>query len=133
MRVLIEYFELGTSSNGDGACDSDHKSEWGETEDYTINIEDNLATNNNLFTDLKIGSIPLLSNQKLNIEFKVKSRDLIIIRLFDLAGNLVHTQNFSTVSNIFKEEIQFPKMSSGIYLLQVENSGKTKTRKIIIE
>ncbi|WP_271406168.1 reprolysin-like metallopeptidase [Tenacibaculum soleae] len=133
MRVLIEYFELGTSSNGDGACDSDHKSEWGETEDYTINIEDNLATNNNLFTDLKIGSIPLLSNQKLNIEFKVKSRDLIIIRLFDLAGNLVHTQNFSTISNIFKEKVQFPKMSSGIYLLQLENSGKTKTRKIIIE
>ena len=131
MRVIIEYYELGTSSNGDGACDSDHESEWGETEDYTVNIEESFATDNNLFTDLNIYPIP--SDGKLTIDFKVKDKNLTIIRLFDLVGNLLNTQNFSTVSSNFNKEIQFPKISSGVYLLQIENGGKTKTQKIIIQ
>ncbi|WP_223267229.1 reprolysin-like metallopeptidase [Polaribacter sp. IC073] len=37
MRVLIEY-EDPTDGSGDGACDADHLTEWGETEDYSITI-----------------------------------------------------------------------------------------------
>ena len=37
MRVIIEYDDP-SAGFGVGACDADHFTEWGETEDYTINI-----------------------------------------------------------------------------------------------
>ncbi len=129
MRVVIEYFD-SSNPNGDGSCDSDHKSEWGETEDYTITVnEESLATDATLFKDLKMYPIP--SDGKLTVNFKVKVKDLTIVRLFDLRGQLLDTQSFSTVSNSFNKEIQFKRPSGGIYLLQVENDGKIKTRKVI--
>ncbi len=37
MRVIIEYDDP-SAGFGVGACDADHLTEWGETEDYTINV-----------------------------------------------------------------------------------------------
>jgi hypothetical protein len=37
MRVIIEYDDP-TGGYGEGACDSDHLSEWGETEDYSVTV-----------------------------------------------------------------------------------------------
>lgn len=46
MRVMIEYDDPG-SNYGEGACDADHLTEWGETEDYSITIvEPDLRPNN---------------------------------------------------------------------------------------
>jgi hypothetical protein len=103
----------------------------GEVEDYTINIEESFATDVTLFTDLEMYPVP--SDGRLTVNFKVKIKELTIVRLFDLKGQLLNTQDFSTVSSKFNKEIQLPKVSSGIYFIQVENDGKTKTRKIIIK
>ncbi|WP_272151672.1 GEVED domain-containing protein [Tenacibaculum aiptasiae] len=103
----------------------------GEVEDYTINIEESFATSKDLFNDLKLYPVP--SEGKLTVSFKVKSKDLTVIKLFDLKGQLLETQSFSTISSSFNKEIQFKTMSSGIYLLQVENDGKIKTRKVIFK
>ena len=37
MRVMIEYDDP-TSNFGEGACDTDHLTEWGETEDYSVTV-----------------------------------------------------------------------------------------------
>ena len=37
MRVIIEYDDA-TRGFGDGSCDGDHLTEWGETEDYSITV-----------------------------------------------------------------------------------------------
>ncbi|MBT3740834.1 MAG: T9SS type A sorting domain-containing protein, partial [Polaribacter sp.] len=37
MRVIIEYADP-TNGYGDGACDVDHFTEWGETEDYSVTV-----------------------------------------------------------------------------------------------
>ncbi len=106
----------------------------GEVEDYTIDVVESFATDATLFDDLKIGSIPLSSGESLNIEFKVKDKNLVIVRLISLSGQLLFTQDFNdTVSSLFKKGIQLPKVANGIYFIQVENSGKLKTRKIIIK
>ncbi|WP_064965684.1 GEVED domain-containing protein [Tenacibaculum ovolyticum] len=104
----------------------------GEVEDYTINIEESFATDTTLFTDLKMYPVPTEGKQ-LTVEFKVKVKDLITIKLFNLTGRLIDTQTFSTVSSRFKKKIQFPKVSSGIYFIQIENGKKIKTKKIIIK
>ncbi|WP_422089329.1 GEVED domain-containing protein [Tenacibaculum ovolyticum] len=124
LRISVKLNEFSQS------CKSNFN---GEVEDYTINIEESFATDTTLFTDLKIGKVPLLLNEKLTVEFKVKVKDLITVRLFNLTGRLIDTQEFSTVSSKFKKEILFTKVSSGMYFIQIENGGKIKTKKIIIK
>mgnify|MGYP005988618757 CR=1 FL=1 len=122
LRVSTKLNEFARS------CELDFN---GEVEDYTINVEENFATDKSLFTDLNLYPIP--SEGTITVDFKVKVKELTVVRLFDFAGNLLDTQSFSTISSKFNEEIQFPKVSSGIYLLQVQNDGKLTTRKIIIK
>ncbi|PKH50546.1 hypothetical protein CXF68_07475 [Tenacibaculum sp. Bg11-29] len=124
LRISVKLNEFSQS------CKSNFN---GEVEDYTINVEESFATNTTLFTDLKIGKVPLPLNEKLTVQFKVKVKDLITIRLFNLTGRLIDTQTFSTVSSRFNKEIQFTKVSSGMYFIQIENGGQIKTKKIIIK
>ncbi|WBX74103.1 GEVED domain-containing protein [Tenacibaculum pacificus] len=102
----------------------------GEVEDYTINVEESFANDKNLFSDLKIYPIP--SDGKITVKFKVKVKDLTIIRLFNMVGQLLETQTFSTISSKFNNEIEFSKISSGVYFIQIQNDGKINTSKIII-
>lgn len=46
MRVVIEYDDP-SSGFGEGACDSDHLTEWGETEDYSITVVEPVLNANN--------------------------------------------------------------------------------------
>ncbi|MHB0754328.1 reprolysin-like metallopeptidase [Polaribacter sp. M15] len=45
MRVVLEYDDP-SNGFGEGACDADHLTEWGETEDYTITIVEAIGDNN---------------------------------------------------------------------------------------
>lgn len=103
----------------------------GEVEDYTITVDDVFATNKNLFSDISMYPIP--SDGKLTVNFKVKDKNSTIIKLYDLRGRLLDTQYFSTISSSFNNEITFNKVSSGVYLVQIQNAGKTSTKKIIIK
>ena len=105
----------------------------GEVEDYSIIIEESFATQKSLFSNLKLYPIPLSSDEKLTINFKVKTKDLTIVKLFNLNGQLLEVQKFSTVSSLFNQEVKFTKVSSGIYLLHIENDGKIKINKILIK
>jgi hypothetical protein len=46
MRVLIEYDDP-SEGFGDGACDTDHLTEWGETEDYSVTVVEPVLNDNN--------------------------------------------------------------------------------------
>ena len=46
MRVLIEYDDPD-DSYGPGACDADHLTEWGETEDYSITVVEPILNDEN--------------------------------------------------------------------------------------
>jgi hypothetical protein len=47
MRVLIEYDDPNTGF-GEGACDADHISEYGETEDYSITVKEPVIDSKNV-------------------------------------------------------------------------------------
>ncbi|MDE1205775.1 reprolysin-like metallopeptidase [Tenacibaculum larymnensis] len=116
--------KLNSSPN---ACESNIN---GEVEDYTVTVEESFATDNTLFDDLLTYPIP--SNGEFTVSFKVKDKELTVIRLFDFRGRLIETQKFSTISSQFNEIVQLTKAASGLYLLQIENAGKLVTRKIAI-
>lgn len=110
MRVLIEY-EDPSDGFGDGPCDSDHKTEWGETEDYSITIVNPEIESNNI-------SVQTIS------ETCVDQNDGIIIvnvnqSSFDynvtLTGNSVNT-----TSQITGSSLSFTDLNPGLYEICVE-------------
>lgn len=131
MRVIIEYFGDGYTP-GEGACDADHASEWGETEDYTIIVEGATAS----VSDENFESFlmyPNPSSGNFTLKFKTKSDVGVTLELFDLRGRLIETKVYPTVSNYFDERIVFEKTSKGIYQLRIKNGSTITTKKLIIQ
>ncbi|OSY86882.1 hypothetical protein WH52_14480 [Tenacibaculum holothuriorum] len=131
MRVLIEYDDPNNNF-GEGACDSDHKTEWGETEDYTIEIQEaTTSTEDFSFSNFNLSPNP--SNGRINLKFEVQNTEKVSIKLFDLRGRVIESKNFTNIQSVFNEEIQFNRTIPGLYLLQIQNGGKQTTKKLVIK
>ena len=130
MRVIVEYSD--GSSHGEGACDTDHASEYGETEDYTLIVEDVTASIVDIaFEGFNLYPNPTKGEFKLNLT--LVNTDKVSVQLYDVRGRLIDEKNYyNTVVN-FSESILFKEASSGLYLLKVINGALQTTRKLIIK
>ena len=130
MRVLIEYDS--NNNFGDGPCDADHLTEWGETEDYSITIIDNTASIEDIaFEGFNLHPNPTKGEFKLNLT--LVNTDKVSVQLYDIRGRLIDEKNYyNTVAN-FSESILFKEASAGLYLLKVINGALQTTRKLIIK
>ena len=130
MRVLIEYDS--NNNFGDGPCDADHLTEWGETEDYSITIIDNTASIEDIaFEGFNLHPNPTKGEFKLNLT--LVNTDKVSVQLYDVTGRLIDEKNYyNTVAN-FSESILFKEASAGLYLLKVINGALETTRKLIIK
>ena len=130
MRVIIEYHDP-VDGFGDGACDTDHLKEWGETEDYavivdnTASIEDVAFSNFNLFPNPTKGTF--------QVQFDTSISSDIQIQLFDITGRFVGQKIYKNNSTYFSEKIEFNQLSSGMYLVKIKNGTKQTTRKLMVE
>lgn len=130
MRIMIEYDDP-TNGYGDGACDADHLTEWGETEDYTITIDNTASIEQVAFEGFNL--FPNPTNGEFTLNLQVVNSDKVTIQLFDVRGRLIGERKYlNTISN-FSEKIFFDKASTGLYLLKVTNGGKQVTRKLIVK
>ena len=130
MRVVLEY--TGSSPNGGGACDADHVYEWGETEDYTVIIEDSTAS----FIDETFGNFMLFPNPtkgEFTLTLNLDTTDDLLVQLFDLRGRLLDEKKYHSTISSFTERIFFENTSAGLYFLKVINGDKQTTRKLIIK
>ena len=130
MRVVLEY--TGSSPNGGGACDADHVYEWGETEDYTVIIEDSTAS----FIDETFGNFMLFPNPtkgEFTLTLNLDTTDDLLVQLFDLRGRLLDEKKYHSTILSFTERIFFENTSAGLYFLKVINGDKQTTRKLIIK
>ena len=131
MRVLIEYYDSDNAS-GDGPCDADHLTEWGETEDYSVTIIDNTASIEELaFEGFNLFPNPTKGAFTLNL--KLVNTDKVSVQLYDVRGRLITAKNYYNLATDFSEKIFFEAASSGLYLLKVTNGNKQITRKLIIQ
>ena len=131
MRVLIEYDDPD-DGYGLGACDADHLTEWGETEDYSVTIIDNTASIEELaFNGFNLYPNPTRGAFKLN--FEVVNTHKVSVQLFDVRGRLIGEKKYLNTNTVFSESIVFEKASSGLYLLKVTNGYQQTTRKLIIK
>jgi len=130
MRVIIEYDDP-TDGFGDGACDADHLTEWGETEDYTV-IVDNTAS----IKDVTFGNFNLFPNPtkgSFQVQFDTVESNDIEIQLFDITGRFIGQKSFKNTSSYFSQKIEFNQLSSGLYLVKIKNGAKQTTRKLMVE
>ncbi|MDP5093207.1 MAG: M12 family metallo-peptidase, partial [Polaribacter sp.] len=130
MRVIIEYDDPNNGF-GEGACDADHLTEWGETEDYTV-IVDNTAS----IQDVTFGNFNLFPNPTkgtFQVQFDTTTSSNIKIQLFDITGRFVGQKSFKNTSSYFSQKIEFNQLSSGLYLVKIKNGSKQTTRKLMVE
>lgn len=73
MRVVLEYDDP-SSGYGEGACDTDHLTEWGETEDYSITVVESLKLDPNNYLVNSI-SETCLGEEDGIIEITVKQQE----------------------------------------------------------
>jgi trimeric autotransporter adhesin len=113
------------------ACDADHLTEWGETEDYTV-IVDNTAS----IQDLIFGNLNLFPNPTkgaFQVQFDALEPNKVFIQLFDIRGRFIGEKSFENSSSYFSKNIQFDNLSSGMYLVKIKNGTKQTTKKLMVE
>jgi hypothetical protein len=131
MRVLIEYYDSDNAS-GDGPCDADHLTEWGETEDYSITIIDNTASIEDIsFEGFNLYPNPTKGEFKLNLT--LVNTDKVSVQLYDVRGRLIGEKNYFNTNINFSESVFFEKAGTGLYLVKITNGNKQTTRKILIK
>ena len=130
MRVFIEYYGTGFDP-GAGACDSDHASEWGETEDYSLVVEDATASVNDVAFE-GFNLYPNPNNGTFNLNFDIINEGKVQLQLFDIRGRLIQEKIYLKESGKFSKSVNFSKASKGLYLLKIKNEALETNRKIII-
>ncbi|MCL7754499.1 zinc-dependent metalloprotease family protein [Polaribacter sp. Z022] len=130
MRVVIEYDDP-TDGYGDGPCDSDHLTEWGETEDYTVIVDNTASIDNAIFEGFSLYPNP--TNGEFTLNLKLINSEKVSVQLLDVRGRLIDEKNFKDSVTNFSEKIFFEKAISGLYLLKVTNGNKQIVKKLIIK
>lgn len=101
--------------------------DWGETEDYTINITGNATTG---ISDIDLEAFNLYPspfNETLTIEFSGTPSNADHIEIYNLQGQLIQS---IAVTGKSKTEIETAGMISGTYIVQLHSNGQTFSRKI---
>ena len=130
MRVIIEYNDPDDGF-GDGACDTDHLTEWGETEDYTVIVDNTASIKDVAFSNFNL--FPNPTKGTFQVQFDTSISSDIQIQLFDITGRFVGQKIYKNNSTYFSEKIEFNQLSSGMYLVKIKNGTKQTTRKLMVE
>lgn len=133
MRVIIEYYrDEDGFVPGDGACDIDQDSEWGETEDYTLIIEEATASlEDTVFNNFAIYPNP--SSGLFTLKFETQSSNDVQLDLIDIRGRRIQSKVYKAESSLFNQQVSFEKASKGMYLLRIKNGSYITTKKIVIQ
>ena len=112
----------------DDACEG---TEYGETEDYTVNIisslgMDDLTTNSDL-------SVFTNDNKMFNIILTSDFYGTADLTVFDVTGKRVIFHRFNKETATFEYDLDMSYMPAGVYLVKVGNSTFGKIKKIIVK
>ncbi len=126
MRVLMKYYS-GAGSNANNPCETFN---YGEVEDYNLNITNSTLSTSSFDTNaIKVYPNPF--NNSVNI--KLIENNPVNIDVFDISGRTISKQkNIVPVSQIITLS-NMDKLSAGTYFIQItDNTGdKTVVKRII--
>lgn len=130
MRVILEY-EDANDGVGDGPCDTDHLSEYGETEDYTLNVTNTVGIADLAFNSFSIYPNP--SNGVFNLNLQSNNHDKVNIYLYDMQGRLINEKIIRVEDTRINTTLDYSSLSTGIYLLKVAKGDQLGVQQVIIE
>ncbi|WP_405565406.1 reprolysin-like metallopeptidase [Polaribacter sp. Asnod6-C07] len=130
MRVIIEYDDPN-EGYGLGACLADHIWEWGETEDYSVIVDNTASIEDTSFSNFNLYPNPTKGAFTLN--FDMHNEEEVNLKLYDIRGMLVGEKRYENTSSYFSRKIQFYDVASGLYLLKIINGNLQTTKKLMIE
>ncbi|WP_165731366.1 S8 family serine peptidase [Polaribacter sp. 20A6] len=97
----------------------------------TVTVQEGvLKTNEFSLNDVSLWPNPVKGI--LNVKLNNAIGNDVIISLFDLQGRKIFTSVNKSTTNVFTKEIDTKNLSSGVYLLGIEQGSKKVTKKIII-
>ncbi|MBZ9652456.1 zinc-dependent metalloprotease [Psychroflexus montanilacus] len=126
MRVTTKY----TPSNANDfplPCENNHD---GEVEDYTIHVKSTLSQASFALQNLRIYPNP--SQGKFNVEFFVENSTEVKLKIFDIRGRSLMNKTYDVFGN-FSQELNLNNLSTGVYLMELNDGTNNFTKKIIIE
>lgn len=123
MRVIVDYQNSNITPCGNLV--------WGQAEDYTVRLVDNLATNEAQADsdDLVLYPNPAVSGDQVFI--KAKNGKNLKVSISDMSGRLIANPAVTEEGkDLYKINQQLEK---GVYMIQISNGKNTKASKLIIK
>ena len=80
-----------------------------------------------------LSAYPNPSSGLITVKMKVLNKEDINIRVTDLLGNVVYSNNIKNSSVLFTKTIDLRNLAKGIYLVNIENGSNRSTEKIVIQ
>jgi hypothetical protein len=100
-----------------------------EVEDYTINVLGSLSVDEFSLDGFVVYPNP--NNGSFNVKLNTVNTNVDIV-VYDIRGRKVYNETFKPESN-FNQVVNLGSAESGVYLLQISDGTRTKTKKIIVE
>lgn len=123
MRVTSKY-------SGDGlptSCENGHDA---EVEDYTLDVQVALSTNEEAFNQFML--FPNPNRGDFTISLTSSSNQNISVLLHDVRGRQIFDKSYENTGS-FNQRVNLTSVQSGIYFVTVTDGEKKEVRKIIIE
>ncbi len=108
---------------------------FGETEDYTINIDLFNSSKNILANTTHLQVFPNPSNGKTSVNYSLTEKSLVQIEIFNLLGKRMHSVcNEIKMAGTYLAEFDVKQlgMEPGVYFLKQTSEGKNKTIRFVV-
>ena len=131
MRIIIEAY-LDGGLYGEGPCDDDQLSEWGETEDYALNvIGSTVGVDDYTFDAFTVYPNP--SDGLFNLSLQSNNNESLNVQLIDMRGRLIRNTNLNVNANTINTTLDYTAIEVGVYLLKLTKGDQIGVQQIIIK
>jgi hypothetical protein len=122
----VTFYAAGNATNGNGSTSGDFIYTTSQTvTESATGIEEGLIA-----SSIAIHPNPIVDN--INLSFQLKSNENVTVRIFSMEGKLVETAVQEKLQS-GKHNLVIPAPTQkGVYLLELDHSSGTATRKIVV-
>lgn len=116
------YWKVRAFNDGDTTL-------WSPTWSFTVGVQ----SVHNLLTDNSISIYPNPATESLTLKLNTSNINTIEVRISNLLGQLVFSQQLTFNQQDATEVINLDKMDNGLYIIQIRTGESVLSRKIIID